>query len=350
MEKSEHLGQNPQFSPDYIYENVLLLRRKIRMSQKEFMNNYLKDENGKSLISVGTYSNFENGTGRSAIKIAQLIAKKLEIDENIFKMHPDAFAFNIDNLLEKTKSGFVDILSSPVNIQKAQSYTDSLVRIISDYLTDGIMCGEIRPGDKLPSDRDLAEKFQVGRSTIREALRVISLIGLIEIRPGQGSFVALEPSDFFITPLSWTLLLGKKSIQDVIVMRNILELGSARLAALNSKESDLKEFSCLMSRMEKAHKSYDFKAFLSLDLEFHLMVAKCSQNPIISELLHTSRKLLILLSKSGMETIAHIDSIYLEHIKIYSAILNQDAALAALAMEEHLESSSHRYTYLIKKI
>ncbi|MBQ7087224.1 MAG: FCD domain-containing protein [Clostridia bacterium] len=338
------------FNSEHISENVLFFRRKLRMSQKDFVSAYLSDKNGKASLSSGAYSAFENGVSKKSEEIARLIAEKLNIDEKIFWLHPDAFALNIDSLIMNKAQMFEDIMKKPVQLQKTQSYTDALVRIISDQLTDGIMEGEIKPGDKLPSDREMAERFGVGRSTIREALRVISLIGLIEIRPGQGTFVASSPSDFFVTPLSWTLLLGKKSMNDVMVMRNILELGSARLAAGCTDKAALRSFTQLMERMKAAHESYDFKLFLDLDLEFHLTVARCSGNPIILELLRTSRKLMALLSKSGMETMAHIDSIYGEHIRIYNAIMAHDADEAEKGMAEHLENSKGRYTYIPHQI
>ena len=334
------------YNPLYIYENVLFFRRKLRMSQKEFISAYLTDGSNRPSLSSGAYSAFENGGGKKSEDLARLIAEKLNIDYKMFGLHPDVFALNADTLILNKAHTVKEITKKPIQLTKNQSYTDSLVRIISDQLTDGIMEGSIKPGDKLPSDRELAEKYGVGRSTIREALRVISLIGLIEIRPGQGTFVASSPSEFFVTPLSWTLLLGEKSMNDVMVMRNILELGSARLAASCNDENALNQFGQLMDRMQKAHDSYDFKTFLDLDLEFHLTVAQCSGNAIIHELLHTSRKLLTLLSKSGMETVAHIDSIYREHFRIYDAIMSHNADEAEKGMKEHLENSRNRYTYV----
>ncbi len=336
---------HPSFDDKYINQNILLFRHRCNMTQSEFIKTYLRDKNGKNSVSAGTYSNFENGKGTKSAEIAQMLAEALGTDSKVFSMHPDNFALNIDALMPEKKERFVDIMQTDVKIQKAGSYTDAFVRLISDYLTDGIMCGEIKPGDKLPSDRELAKKFNVGRSTIREALRVISLIGLIEIRVGQGTFVASESSDFFVTPLSWTLLLGKKSIKDVIDMRNILELGSAEMAARLQNIDLFAEFKGIMQKMEQAHKNYDFKAFLDLDLEFHLMVAKCSGNPIIFELLRTSRKLLTLLSRSGMETLEQIDAIYDEHCNIYESILKGDAEKAAEYMRVHLANSRYRYSY-----
>ena len=189
MNGTENENQ-PSFDDKYINQNILLFRHRCNMTQSEFIKTYLRDKNGKNSVSAGTYSNFENGKGTKSKEISQMLAEALGTDSKVFSMHPDNFALNIDALMPEKKERFVDIMQTDVKIQKAGSYTDAFVRLISDYLTDGIMCGEIKPGDKLPSDRELAKKFNVGRSTIREALRVISLIGLIEIRVGQGTFVA----------------------------------------------------------------------------------------------------------------------------------------------------------------
>lgn len=334
------------FNPAYISENIVLMRRKLKMSQKEFIQTYLTDEMGKAVISTGAYSNLENGAGKSSPKAAAFIARRLHADAKMFEMAPDLFAYNIDSFLQSREElPTKDFLNSNMPLKKNTSYTDSLIRIISDYLTDGIMAGEIKPGDKLPSDRELAEKFAVGRSTIREALRVISLIGLIEILPSQGTFVASDSSDFFLTPLSWTFLLGKKNVYDMINVRNMLEIGAARQASDLATEKDLADFASVINKMKDAHKRYDFQAFLALDMEFHLSIARCSQSQIIYDLLHISRKLLTLISKSGMSTIKDINAIYEEHMAVYEAIADRDGDRAAKSMQFHLEQSSTRYSF-----
>lgn len=338
---------NGEFDPAYISENIVLLRRKLKMSQKEFIQTFLTDGNGAAVVSTGAYSNIENGAGkRSASKAAAVIARHLHADAKMFEMAPDLFAYNIDSFLQSREtppSG--DLLNTKLSLKKNTSYTDSLIRIISDYLTDGIMSGEIKPGDKLPSDRELAEKFGVGRSTIREALRVISLIGLIEILPSQGTFVASDTSDFFLTPLSWTFLLGKKSVIDMINVRNMLEIGAARQASTLASQKDLSDFTAVIDKMKAAHKTYDFQAFLALDMDFHLSIAKCSQSQIIYDLLHISRKLLTLISKSGMSTIKDINAIYEEHMAVYEAVIARDGDRAAECMQIHLERSNSRYSF-----
>lgn len=340
-----HLQQTrpKPLSPAYIHENILLLRRRMKLSQKEFMETFLKELDGTIMLSAGSYSAFENGGGKSAKRIASVIAGALHVDPELFELPPDGFALNVDTLLERVR-GNKGVMQN-VTLRRNESYTDALVRVITDYLTDGIMNGEIRPGDKIPSDRELAERFSVGRSTIREALRVISLIGLIEIRPGQGTFVAADSSDFFVTPLSWTFLLGQRSVENILDIRNILEVGSVQMATKLASEENLRDFSRLISRMTEAYHGYDFKAFLDLDLDFHLLIAECSQNPIIFELLRTSRKLVTLVSRSGMETVEQLQEIYNEHLAIYEAIRNHDEQKAMDLMKHHLDCSAQRYTY-----
>ena len=75
-----------------------------------------------------------------------------------------------------------------------------LGRILSDYISNAIIEGDYKLGDKLPSDRDLAAKFGVGRTALREALKVLSVLGLIDIRPGQGTFICRNTSNFFLMP------------------------------------------------------------------------------------------------------------------------------------------------------
>jgi len=201
----------------------------------------------------------------------------------------------------------------------------------------------MRPGDKLPSDRNLAEIFGVGRTTVREALKVLSVLGLIDILPGQGTFIAADSSNFFTTPLSWTFFMGERNLKHIINVRNVLEIESAKLATQNATKEDLAKLSQIFERSSRTFLEGNLQDFLDLDLDFHLAIAKCSQNPIIHSLLLTSRKLIRYISKTGMVNLAQLKDIYEEHKMIYLAIASGDPNEAAQKMALHLEKSKERY-------
>lgn len=324
-----------------IAENLLTLRRRSQMTQKGFIEAYLTGENEKPIISISTLSNVEKGTQTNVKPLVKSISDKLDVDQSIFEMDPDAFAKNINLFFQPLLQNNED--QNGAVLIRSQSTVEKMVKILSDYLMDGLMSSELKPGDKLPTDRVLSATYEVPRSTVREALKVLSAMGLIQILPGQGTFIASEPTDFFLVPLSWTFLIGQQNTEHIIAVRNILEVESARLAAKEALDADLEALTREYGEMKEAYKTADFKSFLDLDVEFHMAIAKCSQNPIIHSLLHTSRKLLSYISKSGMVTVTHLDEIYKEHSAIYTAIVKKDPTLAAKSMSRHLARAHARY-------
>lgn len=328
---------------EHIRENLLCLRRSLKLSQGDFINQYLSDPEGKAMISVPKLSNLERQGGKNLEQIAQCAAQKLSFDASIFKMHPDDFAKNIELFLKNNRAMGA---KSPMELHALAtrtSFVEKLVHIISEYLTDSILSGELRPGDKLPSDRTLSGMFQVGRTSIREALKVLSVLGLIDIRPGQGTFICRESSSFFTLPLSWSFFMGEHNINYIIDVRNILEAESAKQAATMALEPNLAKLSQVFGQMREAYHTKNLQSFLDLDLDFHLAIAECSQNPIIYNLLLTSRKLVRYISKSGMVSLEHLNQIYEEHTRIYQAIKDRDADAAEQQMRRHLEESKLRY-------
>lgn len=331
------------FSPSNIKDNILILRRRLRLSQAEFIERYLSDEHGAPLISVPKLSNLENRGGRDVGELAGIIAARIPMDAKAFQMEPDRFVKNLDLFIEPRRPGKNALPEVTNDLIRRDSYVEKLVQVLSDYLSDSILAGDLRPGDKLPSDRSLAAQFGVGRTSIREALKVLSVLGLIDILPGQGTFVASGSANFFMAPLSWTFLLGERNADNVIDVRNVLEVESARLAAQKADQEGLQKLEEVFSLSDTAYLEGNFQDFLDLDLDFHLAIAQCSQNPIIQNLLLTTRKLIRYISKSGMVNLAQLADIYAEHQRIYTAITTRNPSLAASNMTEHLERSRARY-------
>jgi DNA-binding FadR family transcriptional regulator len=325
---------------EYIPENLLTLRRRLKLSQKDFINEYLSGEDGTPLISVPTLSNIENGSTAGVGDLADRVARKTLVDRAVFLEDPDNFAKNIELF-------FGDALGAKGPAIRGggekRGGTEALVEAVSDYLMDAIIRGELRPGSKLPPDRKLGSLFGAGRSAVREALKVLGTLGIITIMPGHGTFIASESAGFLHLPLSWTFLIGENRMGHLIDVRNVLEMESARLAAEKADAKSLDKLGAIYTSMIKAFKEANFQDFLDLDIDFHLAIAVCSQNPIIIDLLATSRKILSYISKSGMLTMEHLRNIYAEHGEIYAAITAGDPGKAKKAMETHLTRARRRY-------
>lgn len=330
-------------STSHIPDNMLLLRRRLMLSQTEFINKYLTSDMDKPLLSISKLSKLEKKESSDSDHFASILAQKFAVDPKLFQLPPDDFAKNIDLFLASGRAVQGKALTDMAPLIKKTSQVETLVNIISDYLVDHILAGDLKPGDKLPSDRDLSALFNVGRTSIREALKVLSVLGMINILPGQGTFIASDSTEFFLTPLSWTFLLGEKNLEHVITVRNVLEIESARLAALQASTEDLVTLQEIFEHSKNAYNESNYQLFLDLDLDFHLAIAQCSHNPILHNLLLTSRKLIKHISKSGLLNLEDLGAAYQEHTRIYENIFRHDSTQAVFSMTQHLEQAKHRY-------
>lgn len=290
-------------------------------------------------MSVAKYSNFERSGSKQALLIADSVAAKTGMDPSVFTLPTEHFIM----FLNQTLDGNENVELSASTTSSTDTNLERLVRTISDYILDSILSGTLKPGDKLASDRDLALQFDVGRTIIREALKVISVLGLIDIRPGQGTFICQSSTNFFLLPLSWGFFIGEQNVNDIIEVRNVLEIQSAQLAAKKATDEHILMMKKVIEQSRIAVQNKDIKEFLDCDIDFHLIIAQASQNKIVHNLLTTSRNLIKHISKSGIYTEEHMGIIHNEHEMIYKAISHKDGYDASQFMLTHLINSSSRY-------
>jgi DNA-binding FadR family transcriptional regulator len=141
---------------------------------------------------------------------------------------------------------------------------------------------ELEVGVKLPSEPELMTQFGVSRSTLREAVRVLTHIGLLEVRQGDGTYVRAKTE---LTELARRL--QQAAIEEVYEVRRILELEIARLAAQRRDEVDLAQMQESLQHRERARQTGDAAAFLEADVVFHLAVAVSSKNAVLVEVYQT---------------------------------------------------------------
>lgn len=328
----------------YQRDNLLFLRRYLRMTQKEFIKKYLSDMNGEALISLSTLSNLETKGGSKLESVISTVSENLNIDPQLFSIHPDNFVKNVDFLLGETDKAPAMSGALP----GAKSNVGMLINKLTDYFADQIFAGKLRPGDKIESDKVLAEKFGVGRTAIRETLKVLNVLGLIDIRPCQGSFICKDGSNFFIIPLSWSFFLDADKIECVLVVRDVLEIKAAELAAESTDSEHLNNLASVSFAMHTAYVEQNFKDFLDLDLKFHEAIALCSGNPLIYNLTKTISNLIRHVSSTGMVNMDQLTNIYEEHQQVYGFIIAHDSSAAGEAMKKHLAQSRQRYDYGLK--
>ncbi len=193
------------------------------------------------------------------------------------------------------------------------------------------------PGSKLPTVVELAESFDVGRSTVREALSALKAMGWITIRHGGGSFVSLQlpPSED-----SYELAFNTELLQEVLEGRKFIEAGCATLAAKRRTDDNLAELRATLGQMEAALDREEESD--QADIRFHLLIAKASHNSMLGSIMESmtdrmqesmkeSRRLWFFAERASTEKLLQ------EHREIYAAIEAKDEKLAGERMMLHLQ-------------
>jgi len=195
--------------------------------------------------------------------------------------------------------------------------------------------GRLKAGDQLPSERELAETFQVSRASVREALRALETHGLIISRTGMGNFIADLPVESLVAPLAKLLTEEKNALADIFELRKLIEPQIASMAAERATVKDIERMKRLLDKQsEQVQRG---ATGVDADTEFHFAIGQATQNHAIEKLVSG---LLDVLSHSREESLqtagrrqASIDS----HLAIVAAIEKHDEAKAREAMRYHIE-------------
>ena len=224
-------------------------------------------------------------------------------------------------------------LSTPRVMRAADVIMDQIERLILE--------GKVRPGQKLPSERSLAEEFDVSRPTVREAIQKLEARGLIQRRHGGGTFVAEHVGSTFIDPMMTMIQRSPDGTFDILELRFALESVAAWLAADRATERARGNVQRRYHELKSAVRSHDLHREAKADAEFHLAIAEASQNGVI---LHIMRSIFVLLEESIVKNLAELNldrirkqDLALQHEVIYRAIvIDRDPAAARRAVRQHM--------------
>ncbi|MEE8443423.1 MAG: FadR/GntR family transcriptional regulator [Dehalococcoidia bacterium] len=209
---------------------------------------------------------------------------------------------------------------------------EGIVAQVRDLIRDG----RLRPGQRLPAERELAEKFQVSRASLREAIRTLELEGLVVIRPGTGTFVSEEGFDAAMETLARRLLTEREALADVVELRLLLEPQIATLAAQRATQEDKERLDTILNEQEQQVLRGETGA--AADAAFHTTVASASHNHALVRLSATLVDLLAPSRDETLQTPERSRRSLKSHRSILSAIQEGDAEGAREAMTEHIVS------------
>lgn len=218
---------------------------------------------------------------------------------------------------------------------------------VIEQIKQMIIDGTLKKGDKLPSERELCEKLNVSRTSIREAMRVLEVMGLIECKQGNGNFIKENLENNLFETLSIMFMLERGNPSDVIELRRVIEVETASLAAEKVTEDELEVMNTLVNDLRNLS---DENERVKADKAFHYEIAKASKNFLIVNIINAVSSLIdsyikdarrkILVDKENVEVLAK------QHEDIYFALKERKPEKAAAAMRRHLDFANE---YMMKK-
>ena len=222
-------------------------------------------------------------------------------------------------------------------------FTQIKVRNISEEVFDQIKAaiesGKLKPGSKLPTERELVKQLEVSRVPIREALKLLSNVGLIETRQGGGSYVCSVLNNRLRDPLDILIRDNDEKLFELVEVRKEIETWTAYYAAKEASPDQLSKLKDILAAMKK-HLGKNEMAPDALDMEFHLVIAQSSSNTIRAHLLHTIQKIFSDYLRVTIEAICRdetsLQKLYEQHAHIYEAISQHNPEKARRAVDRHL--------------
>ncbi|HHW19442.1 MAG TPA: FadR family transcriptional regulator [Firmicutes bacterium] len=224
------------------------------------------------------------------------------------------------------------MIGNITRITRPSKITETIAGKIRSLIQEGVL----KPGDKLPTERELCEAFGVGRSSVREALQSLEHLGLIETKPGIGRFLNKDAT-MLLNSLTWGQMLERASMFELMEARKILEVTTAKLAAERATDDVISELEWLVSEMKKVQNS-DMDLFFDRELQFHLTLSGACKNSVLTELVNLLIQRVSGQAETFLRTLPYTFEMTVRQFeRIVKALKEGDPLSAGDSMEEHLE-------------
>ncbi|MDF1566887.1 MAG: GntR family transcriptional regulator [Spirochaetaceae bacterium] len=203
------------------------------------------------------------------------------------------------------------------------------------------------PGDKIPTEKELAEKFGIGRSSIREAIKIFNYLGVLQSRAALGTFVQ-DRSNISTEALTWSLLLGSDELEDIIDMRGSIELWclvklvDSYREGRQSAQGTVAELENIVRDMEEASKENRRETLIDDDYRFHFAIIKSSSTPLFISIYETLRSFLHHEIKASQDDYDDTSLIYKEHESLLKAIKSGQKSTIMLDYINHIDNIKMR--------
>lgn len=212
-------------------------------------------------------------------------------------------------------------------VRRYEQVADQIRKLVSD--------GTLKPGDLLPPERELAAKLGVGRSSIRDAVRTLEVMGILEPRQGHGTVVRDLSTDALVVPLASVLTRKREMVQELLDVRRMIEPGLAARAAKNATGEEIARMAAILERHEA--KLRRGEQAVDEDDEFHYAIALAARNSVVLRVLDVLMDLLRESRSRSLQVPGRPRRSFDGHRRILRAIQRRDAEAAETAVKKHLK-------------
>lgn len=217
---------------------------------------------------------------------------------------------------------------------KKRRVSDLAVEQISRMLSSE----QLKPGDSLPSERRLMEHLGISRVAVREALRVLEMMGLVEVKPGKGIFVA-QPDRSIFGPLERWLSVHQEALLEHFEVRMLIEPHAAGFCAQRASTDQIGAMKKALEKFKDANKRKDLVGMIRADAQLHQLIASATGNRTLAVLMGTFTSSLLEGWKASLRVEGRGDKTVVEHEAIVEAIERGDSERARTLMSEHLSNA-----------
>jgi GntR family transcriptional regulator, transcriptional repressor for pyruvate dehydrogenase complex len=225
----------------------------------------------------------------------------------------------------------------PANLSRIElAPREPLGAEVARRLLDYLLSGAVPPGGRIPSERQLAESLGVNRPAVREAIRALGFLGLLEVRQGSGTYFRGPDQELLLRLFEWTLLFGDGKARDLLETRADLEVVASGRAAERRSEADVAALEELLERMRVS----DQAGFPDADLAFHAKIAELAGNVVLEDMLASIRTVIRGWVERNIAAAGTTSIAYRDHVPICRAIAAGDPAAARTAMAAHMRTAS----------
>ncbi len=215
---------------------------------------------------------------------------------------------------------------------KSTRIYEEIVRQVKQMIAEG----RLKSGDRPPPERDLAETFVVSRTSVREALRALESLGLLEVRPGEGTFIREVSIEALVEPLALVMTSQREAIGELFEARRLLEPALAALAAARATRDEIHEMERILG--EQAQEIAAGKTGLAQDAAFHAAIGAAAHNRAITRLAHAIIDLLTQSREESLNTPGRPTRSHQDHRRVLAAIAARDERAARQTMLDHLQA------------